>query len=212
MLFIMIIRAPPLMCGTVQHNRRSFFLRNDRLRVWIEGTIFAALAIVLSLIPTNIGTGFTISLGMIPLTLFAFRRGFAAGTAAGFLWGILHFLIGNASILHPLQGFIEYFVAFAFVGFAGVVRKPLQLAFKESNQFKQYQFILIGTIIGTVARFFWHFIAGYYFWGSYAPKGMNPIWYSFIANGGSALATGIATSVVLFIMAKTTPTLFLPKK
>lgn len=183
-------------------------MNNNRLRVWLEGTLFAALAIVLSLIPTNIGTGFTISLGMIPLMLFAFRQGIVAATAAGFLWGVLHFLLGIASILHPLQGFIEYFVAFAFVGFAGVVMKPLQAAFKENNRVKQYQYIIIGTIVGTIARFFWHFIAGYYFWGSYAPEGMNPVWYSFIANGGSALATGIVTSIVLGVIAKTTPTLF----
>lgn len=196
------------MCGTVQHIEGGFFLNNNRLRVWLEGTLFAALAIVLSLIPTNIGTAFTISLGMIPLTLFAFRQGIIAATAAGFLWGILHFLLGIASILHPLQGFIEYFVAFAFVGFAGVVMQPLQTAFKENNRVKQYQYIITGTIIGTIARFFWHFVAGYYFWGSYAPEGMNPVWYSFIANGGSALATGIITSIVLGIIAKTTPTLF----
>ena len=184
-------------------------MRNDRLRVWIEGTIFAALAIVLSLIPTNIGTGFTISLGMIPLTLFAFRHGFAAASASGFLWGILHFLMGTASILHPLQGFIEYFIAFAFVGFAGIVMRPLRRAFNDNKRVKQYQFIIIGTTLGTIGRFFWHFIAGYYFWGSYAPEGMNPLWYSFIANGGSALVTGIATSIVLVIMSKTTPGLFL---
>lgn len=186
-------------------------MSNNRLHIWIEGTIFAALAMVLSMIPTNIGTGFTISLGMIPLTLFALRHGFAAASAAGFLWGILHFLMGTASILHPLQGFIEYFIAFAFVGLAGIVRRPLQVAFKDDNKGKQYQLIIMGTIIGTISRFFWHFIAGYYFWGSYAPEGMNPIWYSFIANGGSALVTGIATSIALGIMAKTTPTLFLIK-
>lgn len=186
-------------------------MSNDRLRVWLEGTIFAALAIVLSMIPTNVGTAFTISLGMIPLTLFAFRHGFVAASAAGFLWGVLHFLLGIASILHPLQGFIEYFVAFAFVGFAGIVRRPLQTAFKDNNRVKQYQYIILGTVVGTIARFFWHFIAGYYFWGSYAPEGMNPVWYSFIANGGSALATGIVTSLVLGIIAKTTPTLFTTK-
>ena len=186
-------------------------MSNDRLRVWLEGTIFAALAIVLSLIPTNVGTAFTISLGMIPLTLFAFRHGFVAASAAGFLWGVLHFLLGIASILHPLQGFIEYFVAFAFVGFAGIVRRALQTAFKDNNRVKQYQYIILGTVVGTIARFFWHFTAGYYFWGSYAPEGMNPVWYSFIANGGSALATGIVTSLVLGIIAKTTPTLFTTK-
>ncbi len=85
---------------------------NISLRVWIEGTIVAALAIVLSMIPSNIGTGFTISLGMIPLVLYSLRRGTVAGLAAGFLWGILHYLTGNVAILSLIQGFIEYFIAF----------------------------------------------------------------------------------------------------
>ena len=42
-------------------------------RVWVEGTIVAALAMVLSLIPIQIGSSFSISLGQIPLTLFALR-------------------------------------------------------------------------------------------------------------------------------------------
>ncbi len=48
-------------------------------RVWVEGTIVAALAMVLSLIPIQIGSSFSISLGQIPLTLFALRRGTKAG-------------------------------------------------------------------------------------------------------------------------------------
>ena len=58
-------------------------------RVWVEGTIVAALAMVLSLIPIQIGSSFSISLVQIPLTLFALRRGTKAGMLAGIIWGIL---------------------------------------------------------------------------------------------------------------------------
>lgn len=187
-------------------------MENTRLRVWIEGTIVAALAIVLSLLPTTVGTGFTISLGMIPMILYALRRGAVAGIASGFLWGVLHYLTGDVAILNLLQGFIEYFVAFMFTGFAGFFAKPLQQAFRAKQPVKQAGYIILATIVGTIARFFWHFIAGYYFWGSYAPEGMSPLWYSFLANGGSALATMFATGIVLLLFNKTAPHLFVPKE
>ncbi|MGX7395520.1 energy-coupled thiamine transporter ThiT [Carnobacterium mobile] len=186
-------------------------MENTRLRVGIEGTIVAALAIVLSMLPTNIGTGFTVSLGMIPMILYAFRRGTAAGIAAGFLWGILHYLVGNVSILNLVQGFIEYFVAFMFTGFAGLFAQPIQQAIQKKASIQLIGYIILGTITGTLARFFWHFVAGYYFWGSYAPEGMNPLWYSFIANGGSALATILVTTIALLLLSKTAPLLFIPK-
>ena len=183
---------------------------NISLRVWIEGTIIAALAIVLSMVPTTIGTGFTISLGMIPLVLYSFRRGVVAGLAAGFLWGVLHYLTGDVAILSLIQGFIEYFVAFMFAGMAGLFAVPVRLAVKKKEPIKLIYYIVIGVITGTVARFFWHFIAGYYFWGSYAPEGMNPALYSFVANGSSALATIIITATVLGILSKTNSSLFVP--
>lgn len=185
-------------------------MENISLRVWIEGTIVAALAIVLSMIPSNIGTGFTISLGMIPLVLYSLRRGTIAGLAAGFLWGVLHYLTGNVAILSLLQGFIEYFIAFMFAGMAGLFANSVHLAIKNKTPIKLMFFIIIGVISGTIARFFWHFVAGYYFWGSYAPEGMNPIWYSFIANGSSALATMTVTAIVLILLSKTNPNLFVP--
>lgn len=187
-------------------------MSKTKLNVWIEGTICAALAIVLSFLPTNIGANFTVSLGMIPLILFSFRRGVAAGIVAGFLWGVLHFLVGNVAILNLLQGFIEYFIAFMFTGFAGVVASQVRESIVTRQHGKMVSYIIVGTFIGTFARFFWHFVAGFYFWGSYAPKGMSAVWFSFIMNGGSALATAIVTSVVLVIVAATAPHLFLSKE
>jgi Predicted membrane protein len=62
-----------------------------------------------------------------------------------------------------------------------------------------------------VARYFWHFVAGVAFWGSYALWGMNPWIYSLIMNGASGLATAAVTVVVLVILLRMMPTLFMPK-
>lgn len=185
-------------------------MRNKKFGVWIEGTIIAALAIILSLIPTNIGPSFTVSLGMVPLMLYAFRRGFIPAVYAGFLWGILHFVIGNAYILSPLQGFIEYFIAFAFAGFGGLFATKIQSISQTDNPVKLNLYIVLGTFFGTMARFFWHFVAGYYFWGSYAPEGTGALLYSFITQILSGVITAIVVSILLIVIKKTAPKLFSP--
>jgi thiamine transporter len=61
-----------------------------------------------------------------------------------------------------------------------------------------------------ITRWFWHFIAGVIFWGSYAPKGMSPYWYSFVLNGTSALANAILLSIILVVLVKKAPRLLNP--
>lgn len=180
-----------------------------KYNIWIEGTIVAALALVLSLIPLQIGSSFSISLGQIPLTLFALRRGWKAGLLSGFIWGMLHFPTGQVYYLSVIQVLIEYPIAFTFAGFAGIFSKRMQKNILQGNTRGMTTTIILGTIVGVGARYFWHFIAGVVFWGSYALWGMNPWLFSFIMNGASGLATGLATIVVLFGIERTMPTLFL---
>ncbi|EAF8894373.1 energy-coupled thiamine transporter ThiT, partial [Listeria monocytogenes] len=51
-------------------------MQNKRLIILLECAIFAAVAMVLSFIPLDIGSSFSISLGMIPMYVIAIRRGF----------------------------------------------------------------------------------------------------------------------------------------
>lgn len=106
---------------------------SKRLLVLIECAIFAAIAMVLSFIPLDFGSSFSISLGMIPMYVIALRRGFFAAGFAGILWGLLHFLTGKAYILTWNQALIEYILAFAFVAFAGIFAKNVQAALKQKK-------------------------------------------------------------------------------
>ncbi|QIK52451.1 energy-coupled thiamine transporter ThiT [Jeotgalibaca porci] len=184
---------------------------SKNLTIWIEATIMAALATALSFIPLEIGPSFTITVGQPVLILFALRRGLVPGLAASFLWGIMHIFVANAYILTPLQGFIEYFVAFGFSGFAGLWANSLQSNADEGNKARVRVLIVVGSIVGTAARFFWHTIAGYYFWGEYAPENWSPWFYTIVMNGASAFATATFTVIVLLIIFRTTPSLFVPK-
>ncbi|MBU5362009.1 energy-coupled thiamine transporter ThiT [Enterococcus raffinosus] len=182
-----------------------------KTKILVEGTVVAALALVLSFIPTTIGSSFTISLGMIPLTLFALRRGLKPALMSAFIWGILHFPASQVVYLSVIQVLIEYPIAFTFAGFAGLYAKKVQKALSEQDMRSVRKNIVFGTFIGTGARFFWHFIAGVVFWGSYALWGMNPWIFSLVMNGVSGLATAIVTAIVAIIVAEKAPQLYLPK-
>lgn len=191
--------------------KEEIFLSRN-LNVWIEGVIMAALATALSFVPLEIGPSFTITVGQPVLILYALRRGLVPGLVASFLWGIMHIFVGNASILHPLQGFIEYFLAFGFSGLAGLWATQTQDALKNGAALRTSLLIVLSSVVGTFARFFWHMIAGYYFWGQYAPEGMSAWVYTILLNGASAFATSLFTVIILVIIARTNARLFLPKE
>ncbi|WEB81545.1 energy-coupled thiamine transporter ThiT [Vagococcus lutrae] len=178
-----------------------------KLRVWIEGAIVAALAIVLSMIPTTIGTSFTISLGMIPLSIYAIRRGLAAGLFSGLVWGLLHFVTGDVWFLSVSQVIIEYVIAFTFAGFAGIFTSRIQK--NMHNGQKGTLSLMVGAVfIGTLARFFWHFVAGFIFWGKYALWGLGPVAFSLVENGISGLLTAVVTAIGVVLIYQVYPQVF----
>ncbi|WP_368251848.1 energy-coupled thiamine transporter ThiT [Enterococcus sp. 2201sp1_2201st1_B8_2201SCRN_220225] len=184
---------------------------NRNLRVWVEGTIIAAMAMALSYIPLDIGPSLSISLGQIPLTVFALRRGWKPGVFAAALWGLLHFPAGKVYYLAVSQVLIEYPIAFAFAGFAGVAAVKLHQAIKDGDDKRARLAIIQGTLIGVGARYFWHFVAGVIFWGAYAVWGMSPFVYSLVTNGISGIATGIVSMFVALLIYRTVPKLYDPK-
>lgn len=184
---------------------------NKSTKIWIEGTIVAALALVLSMIPLQIGSSFSVSLGQIPLTLFALRRGWKPGLLAGFIWGILHFPTSQVYYLSVIQVLIEYPFAFTFAGFAGLYASKVQQAILSGDKKAIRLTIIAGSLTGVLARYFWHFVAGVAFWGSFALWGMSPVVFSLVMNGASGLATAFVTALVLVLISVRSPQLFLPK-
>jgi thiamine transporter len=168
----------------------------------IEVAIFAALALVLDLLPSlRIGPSISISFAMVPILIIAFRRGFLAAIISGFLWGLLQIAIGEAWILTPLQAFMEYFVAFACVGFAGLFMKPIKRNLTRKNTRKAMAWVIIATFVGGFARYFWHFLAGIVFFSEYAIEaGQAPVIYSLTMNGITYLSSAVACSIVLVLV------------
>lgn len=68
-----------------------------------------------------------------------------------------------------------------------------QKAIRNDKQALAIFYIFISSIIGVGVRYFWHFVAGFLFWGKYAPIAISPYWYSFTVNGIAGLQTLIVT-------------------
>lgn len=178
----------------------------------IEASFFAVFAIVLDFLPSiKLSPSISISVAMVPIFILACRRGFKVSLISGFLWGILQIAIGEAWIATPLQAFIEYFVAFAFIGFAGLFYPVIQSNLEKGQKNRMFGWVILAVFVGTFARYIWHFIAGVFFFASYAPVGMSPVLFSFLANGATMLGSAVLCSIVVILLLSTSTRLIKQK-
>ncbi|SET27789.1 thiamine transporter [Oceanobacillus limi] len=169
----------------------------------VEVSIFTALAFLLDIIPFLSfkvwPNGGSVSFAMIPVFIVAFRWGLKGGLLSGLLWGLLQLTV-NPSIIHPLQGFIEYGFAFTVLGLAGIFAKPVQQSMRDGEFAKRFLYIMLGVFIGSVLRFLAHFYAGIVFWDHFAPENQEVWIYSLVYNGSYMLPSFILCTIVVFFL------------
>jgi len=171
------------------------------------------VCVALSYIPLNTANAsFDLSLGLIPLGVYALRRGLLPGMAVGFVWGLLLIVLGKAYFLTIPQVLIEYPVAFAFGGFGGILAPLLNRELGAERLGPAIRTVIFAGAIAAVARWFFHFVAGVIFWGSYAPEGVSPVAYSLFFNGISAAANAGMLAVLLAIILRAARPLFIAAK
>jgi thiamine transporter len=177
-------------------------MKSNRLLFLIEISIFTALALLLDILPISFkiwAQGGSVSFAMIPVFIVAFRWGLKGGLLSGFLWGILQIAVGNAWILTPLQGFIDYALAFTVLGFAGIFAKQVQESVKKGKVKSYLSYITAGVFVGSALRFIAHYVAGIVFFGS-AVEG-QPAWlYSLIYNASYMVPSFILSAVLVFFL------------
>lgn len=186
-----------------------------RLLFIIEVAMLSTLAFLLDLLSSVIGNfwpqGGSISLAMIPIFILSFRWGLKGGLLSGLLLGLLQITLGGATIYYPLQGFIDYFLAFTVVGMSGLFFKQVTEGLKNQNKRAIIFYITLGTFIGCTLRLFAHVLSGVYFFAEYAPKGV-PVWiYSISYNAGYMIPTFIIATIVTYLVLTTAPRLALNK-
>jgi thiamine transporter len=156
-----------------------------RVKVLAEATVFIALTIVLKDVLPPIyempqGGAVTIA-GLVPLIWFSLRRGLKYGLFAGVIYGLIHAFLPGAYIANPIQGALDYPIAFMALGLAGGFKKVP----------------LAGVAVGIFGRFVCSFVAGVVFFTSFSIDG---IWASAVYNGTYLIPEFIITAVVIYIL------------
>ncbi|MCL4079544.1 energy-coupled thiamine transporter ThiT [Coriobacteriia bacterium Es71-Z0120] len=141
---------------------------SSRLRLLVEIALVVALAAVLNAIKLwRMPQGGTFSLGMLPLFVLAIRRGPAVGVLAGALYGVVDFFVDPYPPVHWVQFALDYPVAYAGVGLAGLLAGPVRTAFATGT--RRWVLPLAGAIlIGAAARYAVHVVSGVVFFAQYA--------------------------------------------
>ncbi len=183
------------------------------LPVLVEIALAVALTAVLhTLAIYQLPQGGRISLEMLPIFVMAFRRGTLAGVLTGLLASPLIYVL-EPFFVHPLQFILDYPLAFALLGLAGVFR-PLWArylaAYTESGKSAELTkglalAITPGVLLGGLLRFASHTLSGVLFIGLFAPEvaksGQNVWLYSIAYNGTYMLPTTLACLVIMLILA-----------
>ncbi|MFZ3578723.1 energy-coupled thiamine transporter ThiT [Virgibacillus sp. DJP39] len=178
-------------------------MRSKKILFLVEVSIFTALALVLDLAPFLSfkiwAQGGSISLAMIPIFIVAFRWGIKGGLLSGFLWGVLQVAVGTAYILTPVQGFLDYVIAFTVLGFAGLFAKKVQVAVKDGATKEYLTYIMLGVLVGTGLRFISHYFAGVVFFES-AIEGQTVWMYSLLYNISYMVPSFIICTIAVFFL------------
>jgi len=175
-------------------------MRSQRTQLIVEIALTAALAAVLSMfavkLPINFAGG-TISLSMVPIFVLALRRGAIAGVLAGVLFGMADMLIEPFFIM-PQQVFLDYIVAFAAVGLAGLGSAAYNKALDRS----QWLALLVAVpfmVLGGAGRFAAAWTSGVLFFGANAPAG-QPVWLYSIVYNLSYIVPSLVVSVTAALL------------
>lgn len=182
-------------------------MTGNRTRILVEVALTVALAVVLNLVKLwRMPYGGDVSLEMLPILVLAMRRGWRPGVLAGALYGVVSLMFG-AVVVHWAQFVLDYPLAYAVVGAAGVFAPVVRRARDADRAYLGWIVAAVGT--GSLLRFAAHFASGLVFFGQYAPAG-QPVWlYSLLYNGSymvpAAVLCAVAAALILPALEKAAP-------
>ena len=151
---------------------------------------YAALSIALAFVLSYIkiwrmpNSGSVTLASMLPLMLFAASYGVGPGLLAGAAYGMLQYLQGGYFV-HPIQFLLDYPLAFALIGLAGLY-KFLPKAWSKWS-------LYAAMVLGALGRCLSATLAGIFYWDT-AP------WASLVYNGAYLVPdTLICIALAVFV-------------
>lgn len=149
-------------------------------QVMVETALVVALAATLHILKLwQMPAGGTVSLEMLPILVIALRRGARVGVTAGVLFGVVDVVL-EPFVVHWVQFLLDYPLAFAAVGLAGVWASGWHRAFRNNGSGTRTAWITAAAVVtGSAGRYVAHFVSGVVFFAT--TLGGGPL-----ANGHSA--------------------------
>jgi len=188
----------------------------NAVRTISEVGIFAALGFVFDELQGIIfkgvfPSGGSIGFAMIAVLIIAYRRGIIPALITGLIMGLLD-IATSAYIIHPAQLLLDYIFPYALVALAGLL-KPLYNRSKNLNE--KILWLISGVVIGGMAKFLSHFLAGVIFWAdaeqAWGIKDMHPWLYSFIYNIAYMAPCIVLTGALLIVIQIVAPKILATK-
>ena len=179
--------------------------RTNTIRTITEVGMFAALGFVFDELQGILSKGIfvnggSIGIAMIAVLIIGYRRGFLPALLTGLLMGLMD-IATSAYILNPFQLLLDYIFPYAFVAL-GVLFKPM--FDRADSKSGKIRWLVVGAIVGGLAKFLSHYFAGIFFWADPANfawdlNAMNPYLYCAIYNiafiGPSIIFTALALAI-----------------
>lgn len=165
-------------------------MRDEKLLIYVEVATLSAVGFILdflaSLIEFAWPNGGSIGIAMVAIIIMTFRRGLLYGLLTGFIIGLLQILYAGSGFLNMIQGFFDYYGAYAAVGLAGILY-PL-----KKHRHKTIT-LITGVFIGCLVRFIFHTFSGVVYWEV-------DLWGSIIYNGGYMLPSFLLTAILMVMI------------
>ena len=160
-------------------------------KTWTAKSLaYAALSIALAFVLSYVkiwrmpNSGSVTLASMLPLMLFAASYGAGPGLLAGAAYGLLQYLQGGYFV-HPIQFLLDYPLAFALIGLAGLYR----FLPKAWSKWRLYA----AMVLGALGRCLSATLAGIFYWET-AP------WASLVYNGAYLIPdTLICIALAVFV-------------
>ncbi len=181
-----------------------FLGRGDKGGFDTKAISYAAVCIAMSfalsyLAPIHMPQGGSVTIAsLLPLMIYSYMFGVKKGIFAGLIYGILQ-AVQDPWIIHPAQFLLDYPIAFAGIGAAGLFSRMEKL-----DKLPQVQFAL-GAVVASALRYLSHVLSGVFAFSEYAfhwstGAAMNPWLYSLAYNSFVFIdiAIAIAAGVLVF--------------
>lgn len=147
--------------------------------------IFIAMASALQFVRLfRLPQGGSITLGSLaPLAIYSYMFGWKKGVLACFLFGVIQSFI-DPFIVHPLQYFLDYPLAFSMIGLSGAFKnKKCNISgMSENGILKPVYAISFGFGIGIFVRYICHVMSGIVYFGAYAAEGYSAVKWGIVYN------------------------------